>query len=437
MPLIPIESLGPSTFTSPLRYPIELKHGGFVPDHLGIRHSTEVDFNSTDGKDLNLVFEKAGPRAKLFFNPSEASAAIVTCGGLCPGLNNVIRSLYYELYFNYKVAQILGIRHGFQGLNPEQGMPPVWLDRKVVSQIHNDGGTFLGTSRGSQDPKVMVDFLQVRGINLFFGIGGDGTQRGNQAIHNEAKRRGYPLAVVGIPKTIDNDIQYCDRSFGLMTAIDKAREVIRLAHTEATGNPRGIGLVKVMGREAGFIACGATLASQEVNFTLIPESPFDLDGEYGLLKALEHRMNDRGHAVIVIAEGAGQDLFEPSEDKFDASGNHLLSDIGPLLKGRILEHFNRIGEPVDLKYIDPSYIVRSVPANSEDALLCDALARRAVDAAMAGRTNLFIAPMNSSFAHVPITMTLDAKRRVALDGWFWNSVISATGQAPQFRTPRS
>lgn len=433
MQRVPIESLGPARFPSPL--PLADAPGRglglFASDETGVRGTNEI--GGPGGQSSDLIFEKAGPRSRLYFDPAQVRAAIVTCGGLCPGLNNVIRSLFMELHFNYKVRQVLGIRNGYLGLDPARGPSPIPLTVDFVSQIHKDGGTVLGTSRGQQDERAMVDFLQAEGINVLFCIGGDGTQRGSCAIQAEARRRGYDLAVVGIPKTIDNDLLHCDRTFGVATAIEKASEVVRLAHIEAKGVQRGIGLVKLMGRESGFIACGAALASQEANFVLIPEIPFRLEGEDGLFAALGRRLDRRDHALIVVAEGAGQDLFPPGEDLgVDASGNRKFHDIGLFLKGRIRESFATQGNPVDVKYIDPSYIIRSLPANCDDTLLCDQLARRAVDAALAGKTGLLIGLLHNAFVHVPIAMTIERKRFVEPEGRLWNAVISITGQPPRF-----
>ncbi|MCR4413281.1 MAG: ATP-dependent 6-phosphofructokinase, partial [Thermoguttaceae bacterium] len=302
----------------------------------------------------------------------------------------------------------------------------------IVEDIHQEGGTLLGTSRGPQDPAVMVDFLCAQRIDMLFCVGGDGTQRGAHAIAEEVARRRLPIAIVGIPKTIDNDIEYCDRSFGFTTAVAEAERVIACAHVEAKGARYGIGLVKLMGREAGFIAAAATVASQEVNFTLIPEIPFRLDGDRGLLEALRRRMIERQHAVIVVAEGAGQDLFDRRGTERDASGNIKFQDIGPFLRQKILEFFDQRGPKVDVKYIDPSYVIRSVPANAEDDILCDQFARRAVHAAMAGKTDVMIGHMAGAFVHVPLAMAIGRKRRVQVQGEFWASVLAATGQPAVF-----
>jgi 6-phosphofructokinase 1 len=408
------------------RYPSPVTCTRFVPENCFVRQHVEFHANEADGEEL--LFEKAGPRENLFFDPARTKAAVVTCGGLCPGINNVIRSLFLELRMRYGVPDVLGIRFGYEGLNPRTGVPPLTLAPELVEDIHTEGGTILGSSRGAQDPAVMVDFLADQGIQMLFCVGGDGTQRGAHQIAAEAARRNLPLAVVGIPKTIDNDIFYCDRTFGYSTALAETQTVIRCAHVESKGARNGIGLIKVMGRESGFIAAGATLASQEVNFTLIPETPFTLDHARGFLPALRERMLSRQHAVIVVAEGAGQNLFPPCTAARDASGNVRFQDIGLLLKEKICEFFARHGPKVELKYFDPSYLIRSVPASGEDDILCDQFARRAVHAALAGKTDLFIGLMNSAFVHVPLAMAIGQKRRLNVEGEFWNSVLATTGQ---------
>ncbi len=423
-----IQTLGPCTVPSPLRLATRpgTGHGEFVTDAARVRYQAETG----TGSDLpdDVFFEKAGPREKLFFDPKKSRAAIVTCGGLCPGLNNVIRSAFMELHHHYGVPEILGLRYGYAGLNPAVAQPPLRLTPEMVDDIHEDGGTVLGTSRGPQPTGVMVDFLVARGINVLFCAGGDGTLRGAQDLAAEAKRRELPIAVVGIPKTIDNDVMYVARTFGLITATEKAAEVLDCAHNEAKSVLNGVGLVKVMGRDAGFIAAYATVASQEVNFTLVPEIPLRLDGPKGFLEVLRRRLEARQHAVVLVAEGAGQDLLARTTLRKDASGNKLHADIGPFLKEHILAHMKQAKVPVEVKYFDPSYLVRSVPANSDDAILCDQLARHAVHAAMAGKTSAVIGLWNSLFTHVPIPLAVSAKKCVDPAGPLWTSVLAATGQ---------
>ena len=381
------------------------------------------------GTDPGLQFELAGPRAKLFFDGKKTRAGIVTCGGLCPGLNNVMRSLFLELYYGYGVRDVLGFRGGYSGLDPKCAVEPVKITPQVVDDIHQKGGTILGTSRGPVDMARAVDNLIARDINILFTVGGDGTQRGANDLYQEARRRGHALSVVGIPKTIDNDVGFVSRTFGFFSAVEEAARVLDCAHTEARSVPGGIGLVKLMGRHAGFVTAGAVVASQDVNFALIPEVPFNIDI---FLAALKERMLAKSHAVIAVAEGAGQDLLEADRSACDASGNVKLKDIGPFLRAKIEAFFKAEGIPVVIRYFAPSYQVRSRPANSEDALLCDLFARHAVHAAMAGKTGVVIGFLHERFIHVPIELlATHTKRLDPASGW-WHSVLAATGQPERF-----
>ena len=377
--------------------------------------------------------EPAGPRRKIYFDPSATRAGIVTCGGLCPGLNDVIRGLTLELLRRYGVQRVYGFCSGFQGFVPKFQRPVLDLTQELVSDINEHGGTILGSSRGEQDPVAVVDCLERMGINLLFVIGGDGTIRAAMKIVKEITARGSRIAVVGIPKTIDNDIMFIDQSFGFQTAFSEATKSIRAAHVEATGAPNGVGLVKLMGRHSGFIACYASLAMSDVNFVLIPEVPFQLEGDGGLLAVLRRRLEKRGHAVIVVAEGAGQELLEAGASldglaKTDASGNKRLTDIGPWLRDRITSHFKSIGVELNLKYIDPSYQIRSVPANPHDSVYCVRLAHNAVHAAISGRTEIVIGRWRGRFVHVPMSLTTRQRNTVDPHGDLWMSVLEATGQ---------
>ncbi|MDZ4821716.1 MAG: ATP-dependent 6-phosphofructokinase [Planctomycetota bacterium] len=374
------------------------------------------------------AFESAGPRRKIFFDPKKTRAAIVTCGGLCPGFNDVIRGLVMELYFRYGTTKIYGFRNGFQGFVARHGRDVVDLTPAVVSNINQEGGTFLGTSRGEQDICEIVDCLERMSINILFVIGGDGSMRGAMEIARVIEERGEKIAVIGVPKTIDNDIMYIDHSFGFQTAFSVAAESIRAAHVEAAAAPNGIGLVKLMGRHSGFIACYAALAKNDTNFVLIPEVPFKLDGEHGLFNQLHDRLIKRGHAVIVVAEGAGQDLIQQGDPQYDASGNLKLGDIGVFLKKRICEYFDHRGEEINLKYIDPSYMIRSVVANPYDSVYCTRLSHNAVHAAMSGRTQAIIGRWHGRFVHIPISLAIQERNKVDPDGDLWMSVLESTGQ---------
>ena len=380
----------------------------------------------------SLLFELAGARQHLFFNPPETRAGIVTCGGLCPGLNDVVRSLFLELHQAYGVKEVLGFRWGYQGLDPQHGAEPLVLTHEIVDRIHLQAGTILGTSRGPVDKTRAVENLIRRRVNLLFTIGGDGTQRGAREFFEEAKTHGHALSVVGIPKTIDNDIPFVSRSFGFLTAVEEATRVLQRAHTEARSVQNGIALVKLMGRHAGFLTAEATVASQEVNFTLIPEVPFRLEGQGGFLTALEQRIVTRGHALIVVAEGAGQDLLGNTGNERDASGNVRLRDIGLFLREQIEERFGARKIPFVMRYFDPSYFVRSSPANAEDSVLCDLYARHAAHAAMAGKTGLVIGEIHGCFIHVPIDLLSTRQKRLDPESPAWSAVLSATGQPHRF-----
>lgn len=399
--------------------------GDFVRDGDRVLHDVRIRAGETPSA---VGFERAGARERVFFDPAKTRAAVVTAGGLCPGLNNVIRTLYFELKVNYGIREMLGIRYGYRGMEPGSTLAPLVLTHELVDDIQHRGGTVIGTSRCSHDAKKTVEYLVEQQIDILFCVGGDGTQRGAHQIAEEVARRQLPIAIVGIPKTIDNDIKYCERTFGFFTAVAEAEMVIDRAHTEACSVPSGVGLVKLMGREAGFIAAAATIASGEVNFALIPEVPFALEGERGLLAKLERRLAARNHAVIVVAEGAGQNLLPARESAFDASGNRKLGDIGVFLKEQIVGHFRRRELHIDVKYFDPSYHIRSCPASTVDSLLCEQFARHAAHAGMAGKTNLLIGTAHSEFIHVPLAMSIGQSKRLEPESDWWTSVTAITGQ---------
>ena len=372
--------------------------------------------------------ELAGPRGETYFNPADTCCAIVTCGGLCPGINDVIRAIVKQAYFAYGVRRILGIQYGYEGLDPACGHPALELTPELVMNIPYFGGSFLGTSRGQRDTKVMVNRLEKLGVNILFVIGGDGSQRGAKELYEEIRRRGSQIAIVGVPKTIDNDLMFMDRSFGYQTAFAVAFHAVNSAHAEARGARNGVGLVKLMGRDSGFIACSAALAAGEANIVLIPEVPFKLAGKTGLLALLEERLAARGHAVIITAEGAGQELIPNVELTTDASGNKLHADIGLFLKDAIIRYFKGKKIEANLKYIDPSYIIRSVPAAPEDRVFCLNLGRHAVHAGMAGKTGMVVACWHQSFVHLPLGLVTRGRRKVDPNGDLWRAVVESTGQ---------
>lgn len=426
-----IKSLGPCTFPSPLQR-IGAVEVPFKTDDCRIFYQ----HRSTDvaAEDVPTSFEEAGPRRNLYFDPARTTVGIVTCGGLCPGLNDIIRGIVNQCHNQYGITKVYGFRYGYEGLVQRYGHTPVILRPASVEQAHNFGGTLLGSSRGPQRIEDMVDTLEDMKIDILFVIGGDGTLKGAAEIVKEIERRGLKKAVVGIPKTIDNDIMYLDKSFGFETAFAAAVQAVKCAYVEATGAVNGVGLVKLMGRDSGFIACFAALAGSNVDFVLIPEVPFELDGPRGLLEALRYRLLRRGgSAVIVVAEGAGQELMNSGSDGKDASGNQRYGDIGLFLKDRINAFFKERRTEVNVKYIDPSYIVRSVPANAQDNVYCSRLAQSAVHAAVAGKTGMLVGRWHGAFVNLPLELVTEGRRKVDPKMELWHSVLESTGQPASLR----
>ncbi len=418
--------LFPSYKKSELTVPNEY----FVSDSRRILNNIELDLNnpqSIPSENIEMM-EVAGPRQKIFFDPTKVRVGIVTCGGLCPGLNNVIRSLVMSLWYIYGTRTIFGIRNGLKGFLKEYGLPPIQLTPDDVDNIHSRGGTMLGSSRGGRDRILdIVNCIMNMKLDILFIIGGDGTQRAALAISQQLRERKQNISVIGIPKTIDNDLSFVEKSFGFETAVAKAVEALTAAHTEALDSINGITVVKVMGRESGFIACHSTLASNDVNFTLIPEISFDLQGPNGFLTHLEQRVISRKHALILVAEGAGQEHLPPSNET-DESGNKKLLDIGPFLVKEIKKHFNNKPYEVNVKYIDPSYIIRAAAANPNDSIYCYRLGNMAVHAAMSGRTEVLISRLHHQFVHIPISLAVSRRNVVDIYGPLWRDVIQATGQ---------
>lgn len=415
-----------------LKYDSPLKIANFIENDARVLVDVKYEKVQKQLKEFGdfITFENAGPRKRIYFDPAKTSAAIVTCGGLCPGLNTVIHTLVNQLYNQYGIKRILGVRYGYEGLNPAFGHEFLTLTPESAEDIEKEVGTILGTSRGKQDPSIMVDTIIKNNIQILFTIGGDGTLRGAQAIFKEALKRKYDLSVVGIPKTIDNDIMYIDRTFGFETAVAKATEVLNSAHAEARSAKHGIGLVKVMGRDSGFIAVYSAIACSGANLVLIPESPFQLKGAGMVLEYIHKILVQNGHAVIVVAEGAGQEFFS-GERKKDASGNIKHEDIGLYLKKEIESYFAEKKFEINLKYIDPSYTIRSIPPSSDDSVSCIMFAQNAVHGAMCGRSGIVVGRWNAFFTFLPISLATTERKKVDPQSYLWSILKEATGQ-PDF-----
>ncbi|MCL1813052.1 MAG: ATP-dependent 6-phosphofructokinase [Treponema sp.] len=425
-----IETLGTCTINSPIS--LSKVRGDFIANYVDDDEYVRLETVAKPGKqeaiDRKQILEAAGPREMIYFSPQHVHAGIVSCGGLCPGINDVIRAIVRCLWYRYGVRRITGIRYGYKGFLPEYRFGTKELNPDIVDDIHKLGGTFLGSARGGgREVTQIVDTMERLNLNMLFTIGGDGTQRGALDIAEEIGKRKLKIANIGIPKTVDNDFSFVQRSFGFETAVEKAVEVVTAAHMEAHSQINGIGLVKVMGRDSGFIAAHTALASHEVNFVLIPEIPFEFDGPNGFLHHLEARLKRSKHAVIVVAEGAMQDQLI-KEVKTDAGGNVKMVDVGTYVKDRIAEYFDDKGIETNLKYIDPSYMIRSAQANPSDSIYCERLGNAAAHAAIAGKNKCVIGLVNNEFVHLPIKAVVSQRSHVDPEGSLWRDTLDATHQ---------
>ena len=377
---------------------------------------------------------RAGPREKIYFEPSKCKAAIVTCGGLCPGLNDVIRQLVITLE-EYGVSDIKGVKYGFRGFVEREGdlREPINLTSAVVDTIHLNGGSILGSSRGGSDVAEIVDAVQEMDLDFLFVIGGNGSHAGALAIDRLLRTRDYKTAVVGIPKTIDNDILLLDRTFGFQTAVDEAIKAIRSAAIEARSARNGIGLVRLMGRQSGFIATHAALASGEVDVCLIPEIDTPLDGPGGVIAHVRRVLTKKEHCVVVVAEGAGQDILGALGET-DASGNPVLQNFAKFLRE---EFKSRLGDlDPDIKYIDPTYMVRARQTNASDAIYCSILGQNAVHAAFAGLTGVTVGLCNGHYVYLPVPPLIKRAREVDPNGRMWERLRLAINQ-PVYREAKA
>jgi 6-phosphofructokinase 1 len=427
-----IPVLGPGKRPSPVN--LSNHRGDMIANFVRDDEYIVFDISAKPGATVEYkrkhLIERAGPRESIFFNPDKVHAAVVTCGGLCPGLNDVIRAIVFALWYQYGVHRISGVRYGYRGFLPEFEHPLMQLKPEIVANIQRVGGTFLGSSRGHGERTAdIVDRIEMEGINQLYTIGGDGTQRGTLRIAEEVERRGLNVAVIGVPKTIDNDLSFIEKSFGFETAVSEAVQAVSDAHVEAENGVNGIGLVKLMGREAGFITAYTAIGSRDANFVLVPELQFDMEGENGFLAHLERRIAKRGHALIVVAEGAGQEYLDSAGIRgMDASGNKKFGDIGQFLKDSITKYFKEKKMEVNLKYIDPSYMIRSRVPNTNDSIYCARLGTHAVHAAMAGKTKMLVSHVNGAFVHIPTELAVSKRNCIDPESDLWRDVIEATGQ---------
>ncbi|XP_042396037.1 ATP-dependent 6-phosphofructokinase 5, chloroplastic-like [Zingiber officinale] len=435
----------PTTFTPKSRGPLDVGNGELKDKSDGYVHDDDrallkvLKFASPSSAGAECIdpdcswveqwVQRAGPRKEIYYEPVEVKAAIVTCGGLCPGLNDVIRQIVLTLE-KYGVKNIVGIQYGFRGFC-DQSLRELPLSHQVVQNINLAGGSLLGVSRGGPSVSAIVDSIKAKAIDMVFVLGGNGTHAGAYAIHNECRKRKMKVTIIGVPKTIDNDIQLMDKTFGFDTAVEEAQRAINSAYIEAHSAYHGIGIVKLMGRSCGFIAMHASLSSGQIDICLIPEVPFKLEGPNGVLQHLEHLIRTNGSAVICVAEGAGQEFLSKS-NATDASGNAMLGDIGVYMQQQIKMHFKNIGLPADIKYIDPTYMVRACRANASDAILCTLLGQNAVHGAFAGFSGITTGVCNTHHVYLPIPEVIRFPKSVNPNSRMWHRCLTSTGQ-PDFQ----
>lgn len=406
---------------------------GFIPQDAFVYPLSTVNYNITHGPEKessDLEFIKGGPRSQIYFSPKKVVAAIVTCGGLCPGLNVVIREITYTLWQNYGVSKIYGIQYGYRGFYTYNWIE---LTPQTTKHIHKLGGTILGSSRGGFDIKKIMARIKSKGVNQIYIIGGDGTLRGASAIHDYVKQKKLEISVISLPKTIDNDIPIIDRSFGYQTSVEEALKAINSAETEAMSAEYGIGLVKLMGRAAGHIALEACLSQRSVNVLLIPEIKFELYGPKGFLEYVYRRLLNKHHCVIVVAEGASEAVLDADFPDLgvDPSGNKILPDIGTFIKSKIVKYCADKGLESTLKYIDPTYMIRTTASNAFDTQICAQLAYNSVHGAMSGFSGFCTGLVHNRCCYIPIDMLKQGNRRIKPKSRKWQRLLAATGQ-PSF-----
>eukprot|EP00668_Euglena_longa_P014128 GGOE01018102.1.p1 GENE.GGOE01018102.1~~GGOE01018102.1.p1 ORF type:complete len:494 (+),score=144.75 GGOE01018102.1:38-1483(+) len=367
-------------------------------------------------KDYNAIY-RAGPRREVYFG-TDTNACIVNTGGLCPGLNSVIEELVRTLD-TYNADTIYGIRYGFLGFDTTEYMPLILTPHSVLN-IHQRGGTILGTCRGSFNEDLILKFLKECNIGQMYVIGGDGSHRAALRIHALCKEHQLRCVVVGIPKTIDNDILFFDKTFGFDTAVEVASKVIDCSFVEASSVKNGVGVVKVMGRDSGFVARNAALSNNVVDACLIPEVPFEIKGNGGLLPWLDGHLATKHCAVIVICEAAGQQHL-PCLGK-DPTGHNIYEDTGKWLKKAIETHWQETGQEGKVFLIDPSYMLRSVPANTGDNMFCIQLAQAAVHTAYSGYSGVTVGRYHDLYGVMPIEMVVSGLRKVNPKGSLWQTL---------------
>ena len=421
-----IARLGERTIDTPLRDLLggreESVHYVTETDRVLLDDTLGVAKRRSAGTPAELpAFNPGGPREKLYFEPSTVTAAIVTCGGLCPGLNNVVRALVLQLANAYGVKSILGFRNGYSGLTDTSA--PLALTPELVRDIHNRGGTILGTSRGGQEPAAMVDTLARHRVDMLFVIGGDGSLRGAQKIAAKpppataARRGGHPEDHRQRHSVDRPELRLPDR-VRPRRRVDPRRAHRGRVHRRRRGTGQADGPAQRLHR----LLCDTRQPRSRLRpdpRSLLPARQLPaLPAQARRSAGARSRGRRRGRRAGAV----------PRSAETDASGNARLGDIGALLRERVTAHFAQHGTPLSLRYVDPGYAIRSVPANAFDAVYCARLAQAAVHAGMAGFTSMVVARWHGRFIHLPIALATATRNQVDPHGDLWMSVLEATGQ---------
>ncbi|MGA7341196.1 MAG: 6-phosphofructokinase [Terracidiphilus sp.] len=435
---------------------------------------------------VDLSLPEARPRTHLRY-PLQPGAmlgiGILVSGGIAPGINAVIDGivLRHSLYHARQCArgrrhsiEILGYREGFKGLL-RPGVHPQRLNSAAIRGVVEIGGSYLGTSRADEllpgtgpnrnaKLEAAIGRLQNDGVHILYVIGGDGSMSCAHALWHYARRKGYELSVVGIPKAMDNDILWVWQSFGFLSAVEEARQAILHMHTEVSSNPR-VGIVQLFGSDSGFIASHAGY-STACDLVLIPEDPMTMDD---IVTHISERLTDRfgngqdiagPYALVVMAETAlpadarkyiddprvglsegkrgekealksfldnGRRVRGQTPDELRTAGLKIVSRV---LQDRIQQELEPREYWRDFRVItnEPRHLIRSIPPSVTDVIFGERLGALAVDNAMAGYTDFMVSQWLTEFVLVPLPLVVLGRKRVPTNGIFWKSVLSKTGQ---------
>jgi len=342
---------------------------------------------------------------------------VVTGGGDCPGLNAVIRAIVRRASQEYD-WEVVGSINAYDGILKEP-MELVLLDARKVAGIHVMGGTIIGTTNKGgpfawpvKQPDGtwttvdrsddLLKRLQYQGIDAVISIGGDGSQKISQQLFEKG------LNIVGVPKTIDNDLSSTDFTFGYQTAVEIATEAVDRLVTTASSHHR-VMILEVMGRGAGWIALSAALAGG-AEIVLIPEIPYDVNKVVDILKGRISR--GKGHAIIVIAEGAMAQGGSVVASKSDEAGrqDQVLGGVGYVLQKQIKALLD-----VDTRVTVLGHLQRGGSPISYDRILATQFGVKAVEMVKEAKFGYMVSYRHPRIVSVPLKEAIANYNFVSLD----------------------